>query len=255
MWIWLLQGEQQEKRREGDKLWLIYMFISKAIQTISLDLCLFPDCNILVIVVLLWVMILLPCSQRCTERERGFFYKYTSVLISSPQHRRPVWPLLGNTGCWGNWGEGRCLMNLICSLCDGEGKVSPGIALSLVRCLSEYHDLSQVAVEGRMPASPAFMFYLKRCLTQRVLLSHWMWSVSAAAPLPLPLGLSPSLFATVFDHLSVCASQCMMMCFSGLIFNKVSIKIHNPFVALWWGLTSTLGASKQRNWVLNLRVN
>lgn len=44
------------------------------------------------------------------------------------------------------WRVGLCLMVLIYDLSDGEGRASPGIALSLVCCLSEYHGLSQVAV-------------------------------------------------------------------------------------------------------------
>lgn len=55
---------------------------------------------------------------------------------------------------------------------DGGGKLSCGRAPILVCCLSEYHGLSQVAVKGGVPAPLAFMFYLKPCLGQRVLLSH-----------------------------------------------------------------------------------
>lgn len=44
------------------------------------------------------------------------------------------------------WDEGLCLMVLIHSLSDGEGRVSPGMPLSLVCCLAVYHGLSQVAV-------------------------------------------------------------------------------------------------------------
>lgn len=90
MWIWLLQGEQHEKRWEGDKLWLIYMFISKVIQTISFTLCssvdLFPDCNILVIVVLQWVMILLPSVKDASRERDGFFFFISIHQCSSAPH-------------------------------------------------------------------------------------------------------------------------------------------------------------------------
>lgn len=58
--------------------------------------------------------------------------------------RRSVWPLPEEP--WMLWDEGPCLMVLIYSLSDGEGRVSPGVALSSVCCLSEYHGLSQAAV-------------------------------------------------------------------------------------------------------------
>lgn len=62
-------------------------------------------------------------------------------------------------------------MILMYSLSDGEGSVSPGIALEPRELSLEISLLVTVAVSGGAPSSLAFMFYLKCLLTQRVLLT------------------------------------------------------------------------------------
>lgn len=105
------------------------------------------------------------------------------------------------------WGS--CLMVLIYSLSDGELKDLPRgqlwagcpVSQNIMAC----HELLYIVT-----SSPAFMFYLKSCLVQRALLTHWVWSASALPSPPRLLflflsfrPLSPPLSAAVFDHFGV----------------------------------------------------
>lgn len=130
-----------------------------------------------------------------------------------------------------SWDEGPCLMVLV-YLMEREGS-PPGTAPSSACCLSEYHSLSQVAVEGGLPSSPAFMFYLKCRLAQRVLLSHWMWSVSAS---PFPLfsfffswSHSPPSVCAMCLIIWVCAEGACVSVLQQFNLNKVSVKMRNPW--------------------------
>lgn len=82
-----------------------------------------------------------------SKRECGCLAAQRKSYISAHQPlTAPTVSLASSEEQWMFWEEGQCLMVLIYSLCDKEGRVSPGIALSWVCCLSEYHGLSQVAV-------------------------------------------------------------------------------------------------------------
>lgn len=87
----------------------------------------------------LWVMDLLSCEETvCFAAQRKSVHKCLSAAYSPTVSLAWTEEML--------WEVGPCLMVLMYSLSDGEGRVSPGMALSLVCCLSEYHGLSQVAV-------------------------------------------------------------------------------------------------------------
>lgn len=70
---------------------------------------------------------------------------------------------------------------------------------------------------------------------------------------PPPLSLFLGLFLPL--RLQLCLIiwlRCMRFTvyedvFQQLSFNYMSVKTHNPCAAVWWGLTGTLGASKQHN--------